>query len=277
MRRSADRLVVIGGAGSAALMATAGPAWADALAADGDGGASRTWIWAVLGGLALAGFLLFHVISGALNALPQEVREPVVGSVKANARPLAAGGVVLLWTLVYTLYSVSSPGAEGTLTQADGAPAGSGAVVDGGTTPTGSGSASTPTTGTGTVGGGTLSVPKAAVGGGAVAGGTDAKPGVSGPTYSFGTSNRTGTSSNAQRVNLYSGAADTVGITPTNITLCGHASLIFGKAVNARPEDLVVFWKYLNEKGGIHGRKFNVSLEDDQYDGAKAVQAAQAC
>jgi branched-chain amino acid transport system substrate-binding protein len=277
VRRSADRLAVIGGAVSALLMATAGPSWADVLAAGDDGHASRAWIWAVLGGLALAGFLLFHVISSALNALPEEVRAPVIGSVKANARPLIAGGVVLLWTLVFTLYSVSSPSSGDTLTQASDA----GVSTEAGTaTTTGStGTTTAPATKSGrtaAVTGGTVSAPQTATGnaGGA---GTAVKPAVAGPTYSFGGTNKAGTSSHANSVHLYSGAADTIGMTANKVTLCGHASLIFGKAVNARPEDLVVFWKYLNDKGGIAGRKFDVSLEDDQYDGAKAVQAAQRC
>jgi branched-chain amino acid transport system substrate-binding protein len=77
--------------------------------------------------------------------------------------------------------------------------------------------------------------------------------------------------------NLYSGAANTIGITPDTIKVCGHAPLSLGAVLNTKPEDLLVFWKYLNDKGGLFGRKFDVTLEDDQYTAEGGVPAAQAC
>src|SRR3954452_14349872 len=66
-----------------------------------------TWIWAVVGGLAIAGLLLFHVLNGILQALPPEVRAPITASAKANSRPLAVLAVVVLWTATYALYFVA--------------------------------------------------------------------------------------------------------------------------------------------------------------------------
>src|SRR4051812_14122771 len=68
---------------------------------------SDTWIWAVVGGLAIAGLLLFHVLHGILNALPAEVRAPLNASAKANSRPLAVLAVVVIWTATYALYSIA--------------------------------------------------------------------------------------------------------------------------------------------------------------------------
>lgn len=61
------------------------------------------------------------------------------------------------------------------------------------------------------------------------------------------------------------------------ITVCGHAPLTLGYAINTKPEDELVFWKYLNAHGGIFGRQFDVTLEDDQYTATGGVPAAQKC
>src|SRR3954464_906972 len=83
-----------------------------------------TWIWAVVGGLAIARLLLFHVPHGIITALPPEVRAPITASTKANSRPLAVLAVVVLWTLTYALYSMAHiTGSPTSLTSANGVPA----------------------------------------------------------------------------------------------------------------------------------------------------------
>jgi ABC-type branched-subunit amino acid transport system substrate-binding protein len=87
-----------------------------------------------------------------------------------------------------------------------------------------------------------------------------------------------GTAAAPARSTLFTPAEDKIGISDSAITLCGHAALIFGKAFNARPQDLDVFFRAMNaEKGGAYGRKILLTLEDDQYSATAAVTAARAC
>jgi hypothetical protein len=77
---------------------------------------------------------------------------------------------------------------------------------------------------------------------------------------------------------LFSGAANVEGLTPTSLTMCAHAALTYGKAFNTTDADFNVFWSAVNaEKGGIFGRKVDVTYENDNYDPATAVTAAQTC
>lgn len=120
-----------------------------------------------------------------------------------------------------------------------------------------------------------------AAGNPAVAGSSVTKPGA--PAGKGGTPGQSTTpgvkgADGITPLNLYSGAADRQGITDNKITLCGHAALIFASAFNTKPEDINVYWQMVNtERGGIYGRKVEATYEDDQYDPAKAVQAAEAC
>jgi ABC-type branched-subunit amino acid transport system substrate-binding protein len=77
--------------------------------------------------------------------------------------------------------------------------------------------------------------------------------------------------------NLYSGAEDRIGISDDNITLCGHAALIFAAAFDTSPADLNVYWQMVRDRGGIHGRNVTMTFEDDRYDPAAAQQAAETC
>jgi ABC-type branched-subunit amino acid transport system substrate-binding protein len=77
---------------------------------------------------------------------------------------------------------------------------------------------------------------------------------------------------------LFPSSTDRVGITDKQLTICGHAALTFGKAFDMTAEDLNVFWDALNaEKGGIHGRKVQMTWENDNYTPTDAVKAARAC
>ena len=77
--------------------------------------------------------------------------------------------------------------------------------------------------------------------------------------------------------NLFSADQDRVGITDTTITICGHAALIFASAFNTRPEDINLYWQAVKDRGGIHGRNIQATYEDDRYDPAAAVDAAERC
>lgn len=77
--------------------------------------------------------------------------------------------------------------------------------------------------------------------------------------------------------NLYQGADNTVGITPSTIKLCAHAALTYGSAFNINASDLNVYWDWLNAHGGIYGRQVQATYQNDNYDPGTAVQAAQAC
>ena len=77
--------------------------------------------------------------------------------------------------------------------------------------------------------------------------------------------------------NLYPDAQDRIGITPSTLTLCMHAPLIFGPAFQDSATDFQVYWQWLNAQGGIDNRKVNMVFTDDQYTPSGGVQAAQQC
>jgi ABC-type branched-subunit amino acid transport system substrate-binding protein len=245
----------------------------DAVAASGSGSSSDAWIWAVVGGLAIVLVLGMHVVHGIFGSLPEEIRTPVLTGLRSNARPLAVTGVVLLWTVTYGLYSVAHvPTTTSPTALAGGAPAtgdGGGPVV---VPTTAAGQpvlprSTAPGTAPGVTGGGTTR------GGPAGPPTTQGNPTIANPTV-FGGSKGSSTFHDA---NLFSGSANTRGLSSTAITVCGHAPLTLGYAINTKPEDELVFWNYLNAHGGIYGRKFNVTLEDDQYTATGGVPAATKC
>ena len=77
--------------------------------------------------------------------------------------------------------------------------------------------------------------------------------------------------------NIFPPDQDRIGITDTQLNLCIHAPLVFGPAFNDSAKDFQVYWQQLNDKGGIHGRKVNMSFTDDQYTPQGGVAAAQQC
>ena len=76
---------------------------------------------------------------------------------------------------------------------------------------------------------------------------------------------------------LFTPEEDRIGITSTAITMCAHAALTYGAAFQTSADDFNVFWSALNDKGGIFGRKVNVTYENDNYTAADAKTAATAC
>ena len=79
------------------------------------------------------------------------------------------------------------------------------------------------------------------------------------------------------RSHLFTEAENTIGITPTSLTMCAHAALTYGKAFQTDVSDLNVFWSAVNDNGGIYGRKVTVTYENDNYKPDTAVQAATTC
>jgi ABC-type branched-subunit amino acid transport system substrate-binding protein len=56
-----------------------------------------------------------------------------------------------------------------------------------------------------------------------------------------------------------------------------HAALTYGQAFQTTEADFNVHWNEVNSKGGIFGRKVEVTYENDNYTASDAVVAAQAC
>lgn len=78
--------------------------------------------------------------------------------------------------------------------------------------------------------------------------------------------------------NIYSGAADTIGLTDDRIYLCGHAALIYGSVFNITKEDLNVYWQMVNDTPGkVHGRRVDLNWKDDRYEGTEASAKVKEC
>jgi ABC-type branched-subunit amino acid transport system substrate-binding protein len=94
-----------------------------------------------------------------------------------------------------------------------------------------------------------------------------------------GTTSASGTGSTAAaRSTLFTPAENNIGITKDSITFCVHAALTYAQAFGTKDTDFNVFWQALNtEKGGIFGRKVNVTYQNDNYTPTDAVTAATAC
>ncbi|MDQ1402787.1 MAG: branched-chain amino acid transport system substrate-binding protein [Actinomycetota bacterium] len=76
---------------------------------------------------------------------------------------------------------------------------------------------------------------------------------------------------------LFSDAEDRIGITNNSITMCAHAALTYAAAFHTDVKDLNVFWSWVNDHGGIYGRKVTVTYENDNYDPQTAITAASTC
>ena len=161
-------------------------------------------------------------------------------------------------------------GATGAGRSGSGAPAGgSGSSVSANGTPLSTAAPST-TGGAGAPGG-------VVVGGGGTAPGGSGGPGLASAPAVAGTPQTTSSGFHYKAASLFSVSQDRVGMSATGLTLCIHAPLIFGPAFQDSASDFQVYWKYLNDLGGIYGRKVNMIFTDDQYTPSGGVQAAQQC
>jgi hypothetical protein len=86
-----------------------------------------------------------------------------------------------------------------------------------------------------------------------------------------------GTVKGGKGVTLYTGSDNTVGITSDQITMCAHAALTYGAAFNTSADDFNVYWSEVNAKGGIYGRRVEMSYENDNYTPTDAITAATRC
>jgi ABC-type branched-subunit amino acid transport system substrate-binding protein len=243
-------------------------------AGSGDGGVPG-WVWLVVGGLVVCLVLVAHIANGVLKALPPEVQSDVRTSVRNNRGPAGVLAVVLVWTITLALYNASL-GPVSTTASTTGAGTdqlASSTDAPGATTGVGGDPGATGTT-LGSVGGTTGATTGAATN----AAGAKQTGATSRTTLPrSGTSSPVAVSENVKDVPLYSGAANTRGFTANGVKICGHAPLTLGAALNTKKEDLLVFWSWLNDRGGVYGRKFDVQLEDDQYTASGGVPAAQKC
>jgi ABC-type branched-subunit amino acid transport system substrate-binding protein len=77
--------------------------------------------------------------------------------------------------------------------------------------------------------------------------------------------------------NLFTSAENSIGITNSSITICAHAALTYAAAFNTSADDLNVYWEEVNRRGGVFGRKVNITYENDNYSGPDAIAAAERC
>ena len=264
------------GVAAAAAIICAAPTTASAstAAAGSDTGRSNGWIFVVVIGLVMTFGIGAAVVRMVLGSLPEDVTAPIRKTLRDQSIPVAVGAVLLIATITFGLYSAAKPAASASLAtaQGGGAPLAGGVPQPGATGPAASGA------------------PLSGAAGGPAAGGTGSAATGTGGT--LGTANGGGTRAQARPLgvelgappakgthdaHLFAGAANTRGISNDLIKVCGHAALSLGPVFATNQSDLLVFWQYLNDKGGLYGRKFQVTLQDDQYSSTGGVPAAQAC
>ena len=206
---------------------------------------SESWIWVVLGGLAVAIALTSFVALGLRQAAVGEAT-PLRSLARAHAKLLFTGGAIILATIVFAVASmapdvVSRTAARGPEAAVPSASAG-------------------PSSG-----------PRATDASGAPIAGPVTGP-AAGPSSGGGAPLVP-----VKEVFLFKTKDDKRGITDDAIEICGHAPLLLGPTLNTEVEDLLVFWRQLNDRGGIHGRKINITLEDDRYESSGGIPAAERC
>ncbi len=126
----------------------------------------------------------------------------------------------------------------------------------------------------GDTGGSATGTGESAAGGGAASGGASGGA-AAGGTSKSGAANRTGGGSTpgASAAAGAGGAGDSTGVTNDSITIGVHAP-VTGAApfpTTSFNDGKDLYFNYLNEKGGINGRKVKVVFEDDGYNPSQAV------
>ena len=246
------------------------------------GGPTSHWPWVLLGCLALTAGALGVAHRAQLAGLVAKIGAPTIGAIRAHPRAYTVAAAASAWGLVFSGYSLVVQPAGNAAPAADvaGQQPGAPATTTGqpGTLPNGQ-VATTTTTG-GTQNGATVS------------GSTHSSPGLATPVSNPAVTEFKGAGTwrtiNGVRVffpadgstpvaDLYRGADDTIGLTPDSIRLCTHAALTYGSAFHISASDLDVYWNWLNDHGGIYGRKVVTNYVNDNYDPGTAVQAAQSC
>ena len=250
------------------------------------GGPTSHWPWVLLGCLVLTAGSLSIAHRVQVAAFVGRIGAPTIGAFRAHPRAYTVAAAASAWGLVFSGYSL--------VVQPAHAPTQNAASVVGqqpGTTslPAGTQPGALP----GTKPGAAVAPNGQPISGsapgttssGVTAGGTTQAANPSVTEFKGAGSWRT---INGVRVffpadgstpvaDLYHGADDTVGLTPDTIRLCTHAALTYGSAFHISASDLDVYWSWLNDHGGIYGRKVVTNYTNDNYDPGTAVQAAQAC
>ena len=110
----------------------------------------------------------------------------------------------------------------------------------------------------------------------AAAGTPSASAGGSGTPSAAGTTGATA-GAKAPTTGATSGPVDRTGVTDSEIRIGIHAP-VTGAApfpVTAFSEGAHLYFKYINDRGGVNGRKVTVFFEDDQYNPGTAVQVCK--
>ena len=273
-------------AGATTVPAAASPAPAN-------GGSSPVWPWVLLASLLVAAGAVGVAHRDRVLELVRRIGPVGLRAFRTHPRAYSVAAVAAAWGLVFTGYSVVvAPAPPATAVAADSSGTTSGAPVTSGGAPS-----STAATGGVTSGAaaarGAATGPAGVVPAGATSGAvpTTAAGGVAptaNPAANEFSGHGTWQTINGVRVffpagggapvaDLYHGADDTIGITPSSIKVCAHAALTYGSAFHISASDLNVYWQWLNDHGGIFGRKVETNYVNDNYDPGTAVQAAQAC
>lgn len=207
---------------------------------------SGSWLLVVAGGVALGLAFIAVVALGVRNAIADE---PISlrSLLRRHAHLVGSGLVIILATVVF---AVSAMAPDTVITAGSRRPTTT-VPLDDLATVDETGAPAAEGTAPGQVG----------------APGGVARPGaaVAGPTVPI------------KEVFLFQGQDNTRGITDDAIKICGHAPLLLGPTLNTEVEDLLVFWRKLNDEGGIHGRRVEISLEDDRYESQGGIPAAERC
>ena len=244
-------------------------------------GGVPAWPWVLLGCFAVAAGSLGFAHRERLLALVQ----PSVAVFRAHPRAYAVAATAVVWGLIFTGYSVVNSSATGAESLANGIGSGAstsnGGTAAVGTTQPGNSPAAAATGNSPTSGSmrGQLTSTVQGTGnrGGEPQTATDEFAGPGSYRMINGVRVFFPADGSPPVADLYHGADDTIGITANQIELCAHAALTYGSAFNISASDLNVYWNWLNDHGGIFGRKVHGDYENDNYDPGTAVQAAQAC
>ena len=228
--------------------------------AAGNGGASGPsgWPLFVLIAAAAAGVgLLAYPISQALSSGGGGVRIGLLQQLRLHPRLFAVTGILGVYSLTFGSYTLAHPNTNqpGSATQQ---------ALESSPTPD---AGSTPSTDGSPVPGATPSAGQ--VGSNGFSGGSTQ---VINGTSVFVPSN-----GGPPSANLFPASQDRVGISDSQIKLCGHAALTYAAAFNTSASDFNVFWTNVNAHGGIYGRSVAMDYKNDNYDPNTAVQAAQQC
>jgi Periplasmic binding protein len=245
-------------------------------------------VWLLVFGISLA-FSVALLAQPAVQAFSSAagLRAGSLAQLKLHPRAVAVAGTLLLWSSGWGVYNHATASPATTAASANG---GNPAVAG---IPSYAPATATPAPGaTATAAAGTTNTGS---GGNGSAGTAAGASGSSGGGAPVGAAAFAGNAPVAPRANLFSPADDTTGITNTTIQMCAHAALTFGPAFNIGASDLNVFWQMVNDpnadpyphtagQGGVYNRKIvqpggadGIAVQDDGYQPAKAVQAAENC